>query len=195
VWSWDFVHDMTADGQTFRCLTVKDEHMRWCLVVEVACSFTHERVIEVLTRLIARYGCPQYMRSDNGPEFVAGALLKFFEGQGIQPSRMPPGQPWQNGSNESFNGTFRRECLDAEWFHRLTEACVVIEDWRQPYEMTSGLIVRWAIRRLDGLWGRCQAKERRWGICTRCRGTFILKTAVAVMKHRSCFDRLSTNGR
>ena len=122
VWSWDFVHDVTTDGQALRCLTVKDEQTRWCLAIEVAHSFTHERVIEVLTRLIARYGCPQYMRSDNGPEFVAGALLKFLEAQGIKPSRITPGKPWQNGSNESFNGTFRRECLDAELFHSLSEA-------------------------------------------------------------------------
>lgn len=133
VWSWDFVHDVTTDGQAFRCLTVKDEHTRWCLAIEVARSFTHERVIEVLTRLIARYGCPQYVRSDNGPEFIAGALLKFFQSQGIMPSRITPGKPWQNGSNESLNGTFRRECLDAERFHSLTEARVVIEDWRQQY--------------------------------------------------------------
>lgn len=133
VWSWDFVHDVTTDGQAFRCLTVKDEHTRWCLAIEVARSFTHERVIEVLTRLIASHGCPQYMRSDNGPEFIAGALLQFFEDQGITPSRIAPGKPWQNGSNESFNGTLRRECLDAERFHSLTEARVVIEDWRQQY--------------------------------------------------------------
>jgi putative transposase len=131
VWSWDFVHEVTTDGQAFRCLTVKDEKTRWCVAIEVARSFTHARVIEVLTRLIAQYGCPQYLRSDNGPEFIAGALLKFFEDQGITPSRITPGKPWQNGSNESFNGTFRRECLDAERFHSVTEARVVIEDWRQ----------------------------------------------------------------
>ena len=133
VWSSDFVHDVTTDGQTFRCLTVKDEKTRWCVAIEVARSFSHERVIKVLTRLIVWYGCPQYMRSDNGPELVAGALLKFFEEQGITPSRITPGKPWQNGSNESLNGTFRRECLDAERFHSLTEARVVIEDWRQQY--------------------------------------------------------------
>ena len=133
VWSWDFVHDVTTDGYAFRSLTVKDEPTRWCLAIEVARSFTHERVIEVLTRLIACYGCPQYMRSDNGPEFMAGALLKFFEDQGITPSRITPGKPWQNGSNESLNSTFRRECLDAERFQRLTEARVIIEAWRQQY--------------------------------------------------------------
>ncbi|MEO6202829.1 MAG: IS3 family transposase [Nitrospirales bacterium] len=133
VWSWDFVHDVTTDGHAFRCLTVKDEKTRWCVAIEVARSFSHERVIEVLTRLIAQYGCPQYIRSDNGPELVADALLKFFHEQGITPSRITPGKPWQNGSNESFNGTFRRECLDAERFQNLTEARVVIEDWRQHY--------------------------------------------------------------
>ncbi len=70
VWSWDFVHDVTTDGHAFRCLTVKDEHTRWCVAIEVACSFSHERVIAVLTRLIAQYGCPQYIRSDKGPELV-----------------------------------------------------------------------------------------------------------------------------
>ena len=112
---------------------MKDEHTRWCLAIEVARSFTHERVIEVLARLIARYGCPQYIRSDNGPEFIAGALLKFFQSQGITPSRITPGKPWQNGSNESFNGTFRKECLNAEIFASLTEARVVIENWRRRY--------------------------------------------------------------
>ena len=133
VWSWDFVHDVTTDGQAFRCLTVKDEKTRWCLAIEVARSFSHVRLIEVLARLIARYGCPQYIRSDNGPELAAEALIKFFEDQGITPSRITPGKPWQNGSNESFNGTFRRECLDAERFHSLTEARIIIEDWRQQY--------------------------------------------------------------
>jgi len=133
VWSWDFVHDVTMDGQPFRCLTVKDEKTRWCVAIEVARSFSHERVIAVLTRLIAQYGPPQYIRSDNGPELVAEGLLKFFKEQGITPSRIEPGKPWQNGSNESFNGTFRRECLDAERFHSLTEARVIIEEWRQRY--------------------------------------------------------------
>ena len=80
-----------------------------------------------------RYGCPQYIRSDKGPEFIAHNLTRFLKEQDIRPSRIDPGKPWQNGSNESFNGTFRRECLDAEKFHSLTEARVVIEDWRRQY--------------------------------------------------------------
>jgi putative transposase len=133
VWSWDFVHDVTTDGQAFRCLTVKDEATRLCLAIVVARSFSHERVIEVLTWLLRLYGHPTYIRSDNGPELIAHALTMFFQEQGITPSRITPGKPWQNGSNESFNGTFRRECLDAERFHSLREARVVIEDWRHRY--------------------------------------------------------------
>jgi putative transposase len=133
VWSWDFVHDVTTTGESFRCLTVKDEATRLCLAIEVDRSLSHERVIAVLTRLLARYGCPRYIRSDNGPELVAHALQAFFTDHGIQPSRIEPGKPWQNGSNESFNGTLRRECLDAEQFRSVTEARVVIEDWRQYY--------------------------------------------------------------
>ena len=133
VWSWDFVHDVTTTGESFRCLTVKDEATRLCLAIEVDRSLSHERVIAVLTRLLARYGRPRYIRSDNGPELVAHALQAFFTDHGIQPSRIEPGKPWQNGSNESFNGTLRRECLDAEQFRSVTEARVVIEDWRHYY--------------------------------------------------------------
>jgi putative transposase len=133
VWSWDFVHDVTTAGEPFRCLTVKDEATCFCLAIEVDRSFSHQRVIAVLKRLLVLYGRPRYVRSDNGPELMAQPLLTFFKDQGITPSRITPGKPWQNGSNESFNGTLRRECLDAERFHSLTEAQVVIEDWRRQY--------------------------------------------------------------
>jgi putative transposase len=133
VWSWDFVHDVTTAGEPFRCLTVKDEATCFCLAIEVDRSLSHQRVIVVLKRLLVLYGRPRYVRSDNGPELRAQPLLTFFKDQGITPSRITPGKPWQNGSNESFNGTFRRECLDAERFYSLTEAQVVIEDWRRQY--------------------------------------------------------------
>jgi len=133
VWSWDFVHDTYADGEPFRCLTVKDEATRFCLAIVVGRSLTHQHVIEVLRQLIARYGRPRYLRSDNGPELVALTLMMFLKDQEIIPSRIEPGKPWQNGSNASFNGTFRRECLDAELFQSLAEARVVIEDWRRQY--------------------------------------------------------------
>ena len=133
VWSWDFVHDAPSTGEPLRWLTVKDEATRWCLAIEVDRSLSHQRVIAVLKRLVVLYGSPRYVRSDNGPELMAQPLLTFFKDQGILPSRIEPGKPWQNGSNESFKGTFRREGLDAERVHSLVEARVVIEAWRRHY--------------------------------------------------------------
>lgn len=133
VWSWDFVHDATTAGDAFRCLPVKDEATCFCIAIEVARAFSHQHVLKILQRLVNLYGAPRYIRSDNGPELRAQPLLAFCERQGIIPSRIMPGKPWQNGSNESFNGTFRRECLDAESFRHVMEAQVVIESWRRRY--------------------------------------------------------------
>ena len=116
------MHDTYGPGEPLWCLTVKDEATPFCLAIEVDRSLTHQHVIEVLRQLIARYGRPLYLRSDNGPEFIAHTLTTFVKDQEIIPSRIEPGKPWQNGSNESFNGTFCRECLDAELFHSLSEA-------------------------------------------------------------------------
>ena len=74
------------------------------------------RVIEVLSRLVSERGAPKHLRSDNGPEFVSRALLKWIADQGIDTALIEPGKPWQNGVNESFNGKFRDECLSLEWF-------------------------------------------------------------------------------
>ncbi|MEJ2231101.1 MAG: IS3 family transposase [Nitrospirales bacterium] len=133
VWSWDFVHDATTVGEAFRCLTVKDEATCFCLAIEVERAFSHQHVLKILQRLVNLYGAPRYIRSDNGPELCAQPVLAFCERHRIISSRIMPGKPWQNGSNESFNGTFRRECLDAESFRHVMEAQVVIESWRRRY--------------------------------------------------------------
>ena len=133
VWAWDFVHDSYAVGQQFRCLTVKDEATAFCLNIEVGTSIRNGDVGAVLKKLIVRYGRPKAIRSDNGPELVATELRKCLANENIDHLRIVPGKPWQNGSNESFNGTFRKECLNAELFGSLMEAQVVIEQWRQRY--------------------------------------------------------------
>jgi putative transposase len=133
VWSCDFVFDACANGQQLKCLTVVDEYTRESLAIDVAGSIRSGRVIEVLSRLISVRGAPRYLRSDNGPEFVSVALLKWVTAQGIECALIDPGKPWQNGTTESFNGKFRDECLAAEWFRNRIEARVVIEDWRQHY--------------------------------------------------------------
>jgi putative transposase len=133
VWAWAFVHDACANGQSLTCLTVVDEHTRECLAIDVAGSIRSERVIEVLARLVAARGAPAFLRSDNGPEFVVQALQDWLRVEGIQSAYIAPGKPWQNGANESFNGKFRDECLDAEWFPTRREARVVVESWRRHY--------------------------------------------------------------
>ena len=133
VWAWDFVHDACANGQSLKCLTVVDEHTRECLAIDVAGSIRSERVIEVLARLVAARGAPAFLRSDNGPEFVAQALQDWLRVEGIQSATIAPGKPWQNGANESFNGKFRDECLDAEWFPTRREARIIVESWRRHY--------------------------------------------------------------
>jgi putative transposase len=133
VWSYDFVFDWCANGQQLKCLTVTDEWTKEGLAIEVDGRIRSHRVIEVLSRLVSERGAPLYLRSDNGPEFVSRALLKWIVDQGIATALIDPGKPWQNGSTESFNGKFRDECLSLEWFRSRTEAKVLIEAWRQHF--------------------------------------------------------------
>lgn len=133
VWSYDFVYDACANGQIFKCLTVVDEYTRECLAIDVSGSIRSQRVIEVLSRLIALRGAPAYLRSDNGPEFVSTKLLTWAVDEQLQTVLIEPGKPWQNGTNESFNGKFRDEYLSMEWFRNRLEARTVIEDWRRQY--------------------------------------------------------------
>jgi putative transposase len=133
VWSYDFVFDWCASGQQLKCLTVTDEWTKEGLAIEVDGRIRSGRVIEVLSRLVSERGAPLFLRSDNGPEFVSRALLKWIVGQGIETALIDPGKPWQNGATESFNGKFRDECLSLEWFRSRAEAKVIIETWRQHF--------------------------------------------------------------
>ncbi len=133
VWAYDFVFDACANGQQLKCLTVIDEFTRESLAIEVAGSIRSGRVIETLSALISVHGAPRYLRSDNGPEFVSKAILKWLHDAGIETALIDPGKPWQNGSNESFNGKFRDECLGMQWFKNRIDAKVVIEGWRREY--------------------------------------------------------------
>jgi putative transposase len=133
VWAYDFVFDACANGQQLKCLTVIDEHTRESLAIDVAGSIRSGRLIEVLTKLVSEHGAPRYLRSDNGPEFVSKAVLKWLLQSNIDTALIDPGKPWQNGADESFNGKFRDECLSLEWFRNRTEAKIVIENWRRHY--------------------------------------------------------------
>jgi len=133
VWSYDFVFDWCANGQQLKCLTVTDEWTKEGLAIEVDGRLRSGRVIEVLSRLVSERGAPRYLRSDNGPEFVARALLEWISDQRIETALIDPGKPWQNGVAESFNGKFRDECLSMEWFLSRAQAKVVIEAWRRHF--------------------------------------------------------------
>lgn len=133
VWAYDFIHDRCSNGQPLKCLCVVDEWTRECLAIEVSTSMGAERVIKVLAGLCQKHGMPQVLRSDNGPEFIARALRIWAMMEGGEIATIQPGKPWQNGSVESFHGTFRRECLDQELFSNLREAKIVIEQYRWEY--------------------------------------------------------------
>jgi putative transposase len=133
VWAYDFVFDTCATGQQIKCLTIVDEWTREALAIDVAGSIRSGRVIEVLAKLVSLRGAPRYLRSDNGPEFVSTAVLRWVMAEGIETAHIAPGKPWQNGTNESFNGRFRDECLSMEWFRTRREAAAVVETWRQHY--------------------------------------------------------------
>jgi putative transposase len=133
VWAYDFVFDTCADGRMLKCLTVIDEFTRECLAIDVAGGIRSGRVIEVLAQLVSVHGAPQYLRSDNGPEFVATAILHWLQQAQIETAFIDPGKPWQNGADESFNGKFRDQHLSLQWFRNRADAKVSIEAWRRHY--------------------------------------------------------------
>ena len=133
VWAYDFVFDTCAHGQTLKCLTVVDEWTRESLAIDVVGGIRSGRVIEVLTQLVSVHGAPRYLRSDNGPEFVAGAILRWLLQAQIETALIEPGKPWQNATDESFNGKFRDEYLSLQWFRNRVDAKVGIEQWRRHY--------------------------------------------------------------
>jgi len=133
VWAYDFVYDACANGQQLKCLTAIDEYTRECLAIDVSGSIRSARVIELLSKLVSTYGAPSHLRSDNGPEFVSRAVLRWLMQANIDTAHIDPGKPWQNGSNESFNGKFRDECLSMQWFKNRTDAKTLIENFRREY--------------------------------------------------------------
>ena len=112
----DFVQDRLSNGRNYKILTVLDEYNRQTLAVTVRTRMGVEDVLEALYPLLLRQGTLEYIRSDNGPEFVAEAILGWLTKVGINPIRIYPGSPWENGHNERFNGKLRWEVSNAERF-------------------------------------------------------------------------------
>lgn len=133
VWAYDFVHERTVDGQRVKILTVVDEFTREALAILVARRITAQDVVGVLESLMAERGVPGFIRSDNGPEFIARAVRERLEELGVGTLFIEPGSPWENAYIESFNGRLRDELLDGELLMSLAEAQWLIETWRREY--------------------------------------------------------------
>lgn len=135
VWSYDFLEARTERGGKLKMLTVLDEYTRECLSIHVAPSISSRQVIQVLEWLFLLRGAPDYIRSDNGPEFIAYALQQWLRDRHCNTMYIKPGSPWESPFIESFNGTFRSECLNRWVFANGHEAQVVTEQWRQEYNL------------------------------------------------------------
>lgn len=133
VWSYDFMQDRTHDGRAYRMLNIVDEFTRECLAIRVARKLKGTDVIDVLSNLFIMRGVPAFIRSDNGPEFVAQAVQDWIGAVGARTAYITPGSPWENGYIESFNARLRDELLNGEIFCSLREAQIVIEGWRHHY--------------------------------------------------------------
>lgn len=132
-WSMDFVSDAIAGGRKFRTLNVVDDCTREALAMEVDFSLPAARVIRALDEIAVERGYPQAIVTDNGPEFISVALGIWAEEHGVTLSFIQPGKPVQNCYVESFNGRFRDECLNENWFTSLADARAIIGAWRQHY--------------------------------------------------------------
>lgn len=154
VWAYDFMEDSCVNGRKLRILTVVDEFTRESYETYVAHSIRAVKVIEIMEFLFLVNGVPAYLRSDNGPEFIASAIQDWLEGQHIVTAYIEPGKPWQNGVNESFNGRLRDECLNMELFYGLPDARWTIESYRRYFNE----------ERLHGAIGYVPPSEfrRRW---------------------------------
>ena len=133
VWAYDFVADRTHDGRPLKMLTVLDEYSRECLAIVVARRLRADDVLQTLSELFVEHGPPANLRSDNGTEFTAKVVREWLERIGVKRLYIEPGSPWENGYNESFNGTLGEEVLKREIFYSLEEAKVLIEQWRREY--------------------------------------------------------------
>ena len=135
-WSLDFVHDQLSDGQKIRMLTVVDVFSREALAIEVGRRLRGEPVVEVLNRIVRRRGAPKYLFADNGAEFTGRLVDLWAYHHGVRIDFSRPGKPTDNAFIETFNGSFRDECLNVHWFASLPEAKRLIEAWRQDYNVS-----------------------------------------------------------
>lgn len=124
---------MADKVSSFRTLNILDEHSRECLAIRVKRKLNSLDVIDALSDLFILRGVPAYIRSDNGPDFIAEKVRSWIAAVGAKTAYIEPGSPWENGYRESFNGRLRDELLNGEIFYSLREAQIIIEEWRKHY--------------------------------------------------------------
>ena len=133
VWSYDFVEDRLMNGTKLRWLNVIDEYTRECLASIPARSWSGRKVIEALADIMLTRKTPEYIRSDNGPEFVAKKLRDWLASVNVHTAYIEPGSPWENGYCESFNSKMRDEFLNVTMFASFREAEVLTKRWIHEY--------------------------------------------------------------
>ncbi len=133
VLSMDFVSDSLANGRRLKCLTIADDFTHECVDIVVDHGISGAYVVRVLDQVARFRGYPRAVRTDNGPEFTSRAFISWAQTHGVEHLLIEPGKPMQNGYIESFNGKFRDECLNEQWFTSLTQARDVISEWRRDY--------------------------------------------------------------
>ncbi|MCX5801807.1 MAG: IS3 family transposase [Candidatus Eisenbacteria bacterium] len=134
-WSMDFVVDSLFNGRRFRVLTVVDNYSRECLAIEAGQGITGAEVVAVVRRLVKERGVPDRIQCDNGSEFISKVLDKWAYEHAVTLDFSRPGKPGDNAMIESFNGTFRDECLNVNWFLSMEDAREKIEKWREEYNV------------------------------------------------------------
>jgi putative transposase len=132
-WSMDFVSDALFNGRRFRALTIVDNFSRECPAIEVGQGIRGDQVVELLEYLKLVRGLPETICVDNGSEFVSKVMDKWAYEHGVKLSFSRPGKPVDNAFIESFNGSFRDECLNVNWFLSIEDAKQKIETWRNDY--------------------------------------------------------------
>ncbi len=133
VWAYDFVFDRTVNGKRIKLLNLVDEYTREAISIDVARKLVGTDVQERLWKAFVTRGAPDYIRSDNGPEFISKTVKDWLGRVGVKTIFIEPGSPWENSFVESFNGKLRDELLNREVFESMAEAKVIIENWRQEY--------------------------------------------------------------
>jgi len=135
-WAVDFLSDWIVGpgGEKVRIINVIDECSRKALWTEAYSNISAKTLTEILDKIVEWRGAPQYLRCDNGPEFISKKLEEWAEKNRVEVRFIQPGKPSQNGLIERLNGTLRKECLNLEWFESIPKLNEQIQDWWNIYK-------------------------------------------------------------